>query len=972
MRKKKNGALVITVLGILLLMVILVFGTQWIGQIARRDTESAARSVSLLYLDELAGRREQVVEGNLQNRIDDIRVSISLMEPDDLSSMERLQAYQARIKQMYTLEKFAFVDAEGLIYTSLGTQNNIADYAFDPLTLSSPEISILNLDSPEKKVVIAVPVDHLRLEGKELRVCFMEIDMGEMLQGVSMETQHSEATFCNIYTSSGIALSNTVLGGLAVEDNLLEALSHADYEPGYSHDRVLADFSSGSRGIVSFTYGGIPETLAYVPVKGTDWFLTYLIRESLISDQISYVSSGIMQRSILQSALTVLVLLSLFFLILSQFRRNARLTLEKQTADAASQARQEELEQRLALQERLLEEERHRTIQDQMITAMATDYRSVYYVDLDHDDAVCYRADPADPDHHAFGDHFPYLSVFSDYARTAVAEDYREDFLRFISPESIRDHLEKEPILAFRYLARRSGREYYEMLRAAAVRQPGDRTDGRIHAVGMGFTIIDEEMRRSMAQRQALRDALTSAEQASRAKTAFLSSMSHEIRTPMNAVISLNRLALQDPETPARTREYLTKIASSADHLLALINDILDMSRIESGHTVLKPAPFPLSRLLDAVNTMFRSQCAEKGLTYCFSLESDDVPDVVGSPSLPSGNPNAPASSLDSLADACYIGDEMKLRQVLINILGNAVKFTPTGGSVSLTLRRAARFGGHATLVFRIEDTGIGIDPDYLPRIFDPFSQEDASSTNRYGSSGLGMAITKSLVDMMNGTIRVESEKGRGSVFTVTVALPEASSGETSDPLLDASLSPRQSSPEGALPSDVPSPAQPSPRDAASPGQFSPEGALPSDVPSPAQLSPKGSAPVLAGRRILLAEDIDINAEIVRMILSERDMTADRAENGRIAVELFSSHPADYYSAILMDMRMPEMGGLEATRTIRSLPRPDARTIPIIALTANASDEDVQRSLQAGLNAHLTKPIQPDLLFETLESLIIS
>ena len=322
MKKKRNSTLLVAVIGGILVILIFVFGTLWTGRNAGSDTEAAVRSVSLLYLDELAGRREQVVESNLQGKINDIRVALALMDENDLSSPERLRAYQARMRQLYGLEKFAFVDRSGLIYTADGTQTNIGDYAFDYQSLSAPDISILNLKQADKKVVIAVPAEGLRLEEQELTVCFMEIDMREMLQGVSMEAQSSDATFCNIYTSGGIALSNTVLGGLAVEDNLLDAMAHAVYEPDYSYETVADDFAEGRRGIVSFSYNGIQETLAYVPISGTDWLLTYLIRESVISRQIGSVSDGILHRSILQSALTVLVLLAMFLFIIVQIHHS--------------------------------------------------------------------------------------------------------------------------------------------------------------------------------------------------------------------------------------------------------------------------------------------------------------------------------------------------------------------------------------------------------------------------------------------------------------------------------------------------------------------------------------------------------------------------------------------------------------------------------------------------------------------------
>ena len=217
------------VIGGAVVAVLLLLGTIWLERSAQRATENAVHSVSLLYLDELAGRREQVVANNIETNINNMYIAISLMTEEDLSDLQHFQAFQGRMKQLYGLEKFAFVDTEGRIYTSLGMQDNIDEYDFDFHSISGPEVSIKNLESNEKKVIIAVPADNIRFEDETLVVCFVEIDMTRMLQGVSLTSDDDGTTFCNIYTRDGIALTNVVLGGLAQEDNLLEALKHAEY-----------------------------------------------------------------------------------------------------------------------------------------------------------------------------------------------------------------------------------------------------------------------------------------------------------------------------------------------------------------------------------------------------------------------------------------------------------------------------------------------------------------------------------------------------------------------------------------------------------------------------------------------------------------------------------------------------------------------------------------------------------------------
>ena len=695
------------------------------------------------------------------------------------------------------------------------------------------------------------------------------------------------------------------------------------------------------------------------------------------------------------------------------------------TAETEGRVKKQELQRRINLQEQLLEEEKQRIEQDKMITALASDYRCVYHVDLDLNDGVCYRADPDDKEQTAEGVHFPYLERFVWYAENSVAEPYRSDFLKFIQPDNIRAGLEKNTIISYRYLARRAGREYYEMIRMAGVRHAADREDHRVHAVGLGLTVIDEEMRDSMAKNQALAEALDAAQEANRAKTAFLSNMSHEIRTPMNAIIGLDSLALKDGGLSDVTRDYLEKIGDSARHLLGLINDILDMSRIESGRLVLRKEEFAFSSMLEQINTMVSSQCGDKGLTF--------------------------ECHINSHVDDYYIGDDMKLKQVLINILSNAIKFTEAPGSVTLTVEQTAVFEGQATLKFTVSDTGIGMSEEFLPRVFDSFAQEDSTRNSKFGSTGLGMSITKNIVDMMNGTISVQSEKGKGTEFTVIVTLKQCKHRSSTRSFINpkdlhvlvvddeviAAEHARMVLDDAGIKADIcisgtealnmlevahtkMEPYNLVLLDWKMPDMDGLETAkkirrrynnettviiltaynwdeimdealhigVDSFLAKPLFASnvldeferiarrndmslfrEKKRVP-LAGRRILLAEDIFINAEIMKRIISMKDASIDHAVNGREAVEMFERCSEYYYDAVLMDIRMPEMDGLEATKAIRALGRKDAKTVPIIAMTANAFDEDVKLSLQAGMNAHLSKPVEPEHLYQMLEELI--
>ena len=384
---------------------------------------------------------------------------------------------------------------------------------------------------------------------------------------------------------------------------------------------------------------------------------------------------------------------------------------------------------------------------------------------------------------------------------------------------------------------------------------------------------------------------LKTREESDRIKTAFLASVSHEMRTPLNVILGLDALALKESELPAETREQLEKIGLSAKHMLGLVNNMLEMNGQESSLITIRKEEFLLQEALNQVNAVTQPLCDEKGLEYI--------------------------QSFPYAANARYIGDETQIRQVLLSILENAVKYTDAPGTVRFRVEIMPTGEETHLCRFIVSDTGIGIDPEFLPRIFEPFTQEDDSFTNRFGGSGLSLAVTKKTVELMGGTITVRSEKGKGSVFTVTVPLVKAEEKATS-PV------------EAAQPSD------------------------------------EWEMESLEGKRILIVEDLPENAEIVQDLLELEGAETEHAENGQIAVDMVEKSAPDHYDAILMDLRMPVMDGLEATRRIRSLDRPDVKDVPIIALTANAYESDIKSSLDAGMDEHLAKPADSDMLYGTL------
>ena len=389
----------------------------------------------------------------------------------------------------------------------------------------------------------------------------------------------------------------------------------------------------------------------------------------------------------------------------------------------------------------------------------------------------------------------------------------------------------------------------------------------------------------------AVEAALEIAEKASQAKTDFLSNMSHDIRTPMNAIVGLTTLMENELDQPEKLAEHLHKLESSGQLLLGIINNILDMSRIESGKTTLSVEPMHLSQQLDQLSTMIRAQASEKAQTFTISTH---------------------------LRHENLLADPTRLNQVLMNILSNAVKYTPCGGHIRFEVEELPRNEHYAKYSFVVQDDGIGMSEAYQKTLFDPFTREERSGTNRVQGTGLGMAITKNIVDLMGGSISVESATGKGTRFEVVLEFP-----------IDAEADTAQKAQE-----------------------------LPEET--------EDTSP-LCGMKFLCAEDNALNAEILQMLLETKGASCTICSNGQEIVDAFVRVKPGEYDMILMDVQMPVMDGLEAARRIRSSENPLGQVIPILAMTANAFLEDMQKSKEAGMDEHLSKPVDIDALEQTVK-----
>lgn len=655
-----------------------------------------------------------------------------------------------------------------------------------------------------------------------------------------------------------------------------------------------------------------------------------------------------------------------------------------------------------------------------MIQALGNDYTSIYYYDFAKKAFSPFLLD--DWAREAWqieeGKWYPYRETMKAYIETYVQLNFRDELLPYVDVDYVMDKLMKSASHSTisRYQCTYMNELHYFYWKFNAVYEE-DEMVGFV----VGFVINDDEIERECEQRRALSDALLAAERASQAKTTFLNNMSHDIRTPMNAIIGFTALASTHVEQPELVKDYLAKIMTSSNHLLSLINDVLDMSRIESGKVKIEEKECNLPDIMHDIKNIVQADIHSKQLEFFI-----DTVDVV---------------------DESIICDKLRLNQVLLNCLSNAMKFTRPGGTVGVrVVQKANAPEGYADYDFIVRDTGIGMSREFAEHIFEPFTREQTTTVSGIPGTGLGMAITKNIVDMMGGQISVTSETGKGSEFKISLRMRLGSNPKRVEVIRELAglralvadddyntcvsvarmlksiglrsefttsgkeavlraktamedndnfkvyiidwLMPDMNGVEVVrrirmeVGDDVPiiiltaydwTEIEEEAREAGVTA-FCSKPIFLSELHDILLTAGKEEEPVkekkresFAGKRILLVEDIELNREIAETVLMESGFEIESAENGQVAVEMLQKSEPGYYDLVLMDIQMPVMDGYEATRQIRGLACKEHAEIPVIAMTANAFEEDRQKALAAGMNGYLAKPIKMEILYAVLE-----
>ena len=820
----------------LLLVLVLVAGVIWAGSAYFDFVAQTIFDESTAHLTEIFHQANQ----QLYNLVSDNWSRMRMWAPyiEKTQSDEEIVAYVNQAREESNFTNFYFISRDGK-YITLSEDRGYLDLREQlPTLILDDQPIVVNSVVPDKPeiMVFAIPTERGSFRGFDYEAIAITYNNSDMVEALKISAFNGQASTYAVLPDGRIAVDNSSEAMDSVH-NLFVLLEESK---SLTDDQITAlqqDFLSGNSGSLLFKINGVSNYLVYESANFQNWTVVGIVPADVVNSSMNELQTTTIT---VVSAITIAMAVMLLLLVIIQNRQKLK------QKDNALLAR-DELFSKLSV-----------NVDDVFLMVDAKDLR-VEYVS-------------------------PNIEKLVGISEQQVFDDIHEieHLLRTDESEHILDQLSdilpgEQRLWDREYIHQITGEELWFRVAAFCTDIQGEAK----YILDLSDRTKDKKINQKLA------DAVHTAENANRAKTIFLNNMSHDIRTPMNAIMGFTDIAMKYHPKP-EVENCLQKIRESSEHLLTLINDVLDISRIESGKIKFAPIGVDIVEVADTVLSIMYGFLSNRNITFHTHLA---VPET-----------------------RYVLADAVRIREVLVNILGNAVKFTGDGGSITFTSDYLPGADDrHMIVRYRVTDTGVGMTKEFLKHIFDEFSQEESSARTHYKGSGLGMAISKRYVDLMGGNISVESEKGKGSTFTVELPLE----------LTEADKVQKQASP--------------------------------------------GDSTDLTGVKILMAEDNDLNAEIAMVQLEELGIHITRASDGKEALKIFASNQPGTFDIIFMDIMMPKMNGYEATKAIRALQnRPDARTIPIIAMTANAFAEDVQASLDAGMNDHLSKPIVMEEVIKTI------
>ncbi len=949
-------------------------------------SERTVNDLVEFYLEEIAERNARSIQSELEKKAAQMELALSVLDQEYLQSEESIRKYIYMVQQINGLDMFALVDKDGMVYTADSTFSGISRFNFLSDEITETQIHMAKSYGTRTMIIIAIPIPGDLQADIPMVSCLTGLNVENVISAEQLQNDENK-TYCRLFTKDGENLLK-IQGEYQHGRNLFDIWAEtADFSSGYSLEKVREDWDAGREGYTVYATESAGYTYVYYKtIPGTELILTALMRESNINEFVRDGTQSTLQSTVLYLLVVVISLFCLFLIMGGVIKKGKK-----------SQSENEQLK---------------------IVGALSNDYSDVFLVDLSQDTTSTIKINGQVIDS-AKRVVRSYREAWESYAAKCVLPEEADKILQEVTAENLRAILKEESEYSLDFRLLHNGEIHYVQVKYVRVEEENEQCI-------LGIRSIDAQVEAEQERQKVLQDALASAQHANRAKTTFLNNMSHDIRTPMNAIIGFTSLAAAHMDKPDRVRDYLAKIQTASSHLMSLINDVLDMSRIEAGKVKIEEKPVHLPDLIHDLRTIVQSDINAKQLEFFI-----DTMDIINED---------------------VICDRLRLNQILLNLLSNAMKFTKPGGMVSLRIIQTGEAKkDYASYEFHVRDTGIGMSEEFQKHIFEAFTREQTSTVSGIQGTGLGMAITKSIVDIMGGTIGVRSEVGKGSEFIVKLqfrisgkpvqyeAVPElrglralvadddahtcmsisrmldvigmraewTTSGK--EAVLRTQFAVEQGDEFHAYIIDWLMPdmngievvrrirriigdshpiiiltaydwsnIEDEAREAGvtcfcSKPLFLSE--LRDILTKPYTIKQQSAVSEeeqygFSGKRLLLAEDNALNQEIAVEILKGMGFAVDVASDGEEAVRLVRDSKPGQYDLILMDIQMPHMDGYEATRQIRNLPDAGLANIPIVAMTANAFDDDKQEAFAAGMNGHIGKPIEIPKLLKTLKNIL--
>ena len=950
------------------------------------DSEETINALGEFYLKEITERNVSNITLELERKSKQMEKALTILNKEHLKNEETICEYINMVKQINGLDMFALVDEDGMVYTGDSTFSGISRFSFLSEKITVSKIHTVKSYGTKSMVIIATPVEHDENANIPIVSCFTGFNIGNVISVKQLQSVNNR-TYCRLFSKEGENLLN-IEGEYENEKNLFDIWERgAKFAPGYSLENIKKDWSKGREGYAVYDWKNAGNTYVYYKnVPKTSLILTSLMRETNINEVVEAGTRKMVRSSTIYLGIVIICLIILFSM----------------TVVIVQNARKKQLENE----------------QFKIMGTLGNDYSDIFLMEPILDKAVTMKKEGVMLDYTKQHPH-SYKDTWRRYIEQFVIEEDANKVLEAVLPQNIYSKLKEASEYILNFRVKFKGTYHYFQVKFGKIMGEKDR-------LIVGFRMVDAQMEAELERQKVLQNALVAAQHANQAKTTFLNNMSHDIRTPMNAIIGFASLAMTHMDKPELVRDYLNKIQTASNHLMSLINDVLDMSRIESGKVKIEEQEVHLPDLIHDLRTIVQTDIHSKQLEFYIDTVHIINEDII-----------------------C---DKLRLNQILLNLLSNAMKFTKPGGSVSLRIIQAEDTReGYVRYEFRIKDTGIGMSKEFQKHIFEAFTREQTSTVSGIQGTGLGMAITKSIVDIIGGTIQVSSEVGKGTEFIVNLPFKVSGNpvdyesmtelkglrvlvadddvntcmsivsmlnvmgmkaewttvgkeavirtqfainqGEEFDVYIIDWLMPDMNGIEvvrrirriiGAHKpiiiltaydwSDIEEDAREAGVTAlCSKPLFMSEIRDVLSKPNVELInesSEENKIRIFEGKKLLLVEDNELNQEIATEILKVMGFTIEVAGDGEEAVEKMKTAKPGEYELIFMDIQMPHMDGYEATKQIRRLSNSEIANIPIIAMTANAFEEDRQNAFEVGMNGHIAKPIEVSKLMETLKNIL--